>query len=123
MTERFGTATLLEAAGATVPPDDDPRHVPWARHHARLAESFGPAELAEPLYLRAPDADKGARAGGGPMIELRPLTLSELGQIEKIERRSYPTPWSRSMFAGELAKPSSHCVGAFDGIAAASPRT
>jgi ribosomal-protein-alanine N-acetyltransferase len=48
------------------------------------------------------------------MIELRPLTLSELGQIEKIERRSYPTPWSRSMFAGELAKPSSHCVGAFD---------
>jgi [ribosomal protein S18]-alanine N-acetyltransferase len=48
------------------------------------------------------------------MIELRRLTLAELGQIEKIERRSYPTPWSRSMFAGELAKPSSQCVGAFD---------
>jgi ribosomal-protein-alanine N-acetyltransferase len=31
-----------------------------------------------------------------------------------IERASYPTPWSRSMFAGELAKPSSICLGAFD---------
>lgn len=49
---------LLEAAGAVVPPDDDPRHIPWARHHAALAGSFGPAELAEPLYLRAPDADR-----------------------------------------------------------------
>jgi ribosomal-protein-alanine N-acetyltransferase len=48
------------------------------------------------------------------MIELRRLTLADLGPIERIERRSYPTPWSRSMFAGELAKPSSHCVGAFD---------
>ena len=57
--------TLLEAAGATVPPDDDPRHVPWARHHARLAESFGPAELAEPLYLRAPDADRALERAAG----------------------------------------------------------
>ena len=31
-----------------------------------------------------------------------------------IERASYPTPWSRSMFAGELAKPSSISLGAFD---------
>ena len=57
--------TLLEAAGATVPPDDDPRHVPWARHHARLAESFGPAELAEPLYLRAPDAERALERAAG----------------------------------------------------------
>jgi len=49
---------LLESAGATVPPDSDPRHVPWARFHAELARDFGPAELAEPLYLRAPDADR-----------------------------------------------------------------
>ena len=34
--------------------------------------------------------------------------------IEEIERSSYPTPWSRSMFASELAKPSSLCLGAFD---------
>ena len=40
-------------------------------------------------------------------IELRALGLPDLGAIEAIERRSYPTPWSRSMFAGELAKTSS----------------
>lgn len=48
------------------------------------------------------------------MIELRRLALGDLGAIEKVERRAYPTPWSRSMFAGELAKPASFCVGAFD---------
>ena len=47
-------------------------------------------------------------------IELRRLALSDLRAIEEIERRSYPTPWSRSMFAGELAKPSSICLGAFE---------
>jgi ribosomal-protein-alanine N-acetyltransferase len=48
------------------------------------------------------------------MHELRPLRLGDLGAIEEIERSSYPTPWSRSMFAGELTKPSSICLGAFD---------
>ena len=47
-------------------------------------------------------------------IELRRLLLDDLSGIEEIERLSYPTPWSRSMFAGELAKPSSLCLGAFD---------
>ena len=47
-------------------------------------------------------------------IELRRLELRDLNAIEEIERSSYPTPWSRSMFAGELAKPSSICLGAFD---------
>jgi [ribosomal protein S18]-alanine N-acetyltransferase len=47
-------------------------------------------------------------------IELRRLTLADLAAIERIERRAYPTPWSRSMFAGELAKPSSICLGAVD---------
>lgn len=58
---------LLEAAGATVPPDDDPRHLPRARHHATLAREFGPAEAARPLYLRAPDADRALlrRTGSG----------------------------------------------------------
>ena len=46
-------------------------------------------------------------------LELRRLTLADLDAIEEIERASYPTPWSRSMFAGELAKPSSLCLGAF----------
>ena len=47
-------------------------------------------------------------------IELKRLALGDLASIEEIERRSYRTPWSRSMFAGELAKPSSICLGAFD---------
>jgi tRNA threonylcarbamoyladenosine biosynthesis protein TsaB len=48
----------LEEGGARVPPDDDPLHVPWARHHAALAQSFGAPELAEPIYLRLPDAER-----------------------------------------------------------------
>jgi tRNA threonylcarbamoyladenosine biosynthesis protein TsaB len=49
---------VLEAAGADVPADDSDLHVPRASVHARLAESFGPAELVEPIYVRAPDADR-----------------------------------------------------------------
>jgi ribosomal-protein-alanine N-acetyltransferase len=48
-------------------------------------------------------------------LRIRRLELEHLNAIEVIERRSYPTPWSRSMFAGELAKPASICLGAFDG--------
>ena len=47
-------------------------------------------------------------------VELRKLELRDLNAIERIERESYPTPWSRSMFAGELAKPASVCLGAFE---------
>jgi ribosomal-protein-alanine N-acetyltransferase len=51
------------------------------------------------------------------VIEIRRLQLRDLTAIERIERSAYPTPWSRSMFAGELSKPSSICLGAFeDGI-------
>ena len=48
------------------------------------------------------------------MIEIRRLALADLDQIDRIERDSYPTPWSRSMFAGELAKSSSITLGAFE---------
>ena len=48
-------------------------------------------------------------------IEIRTLDLSDLNAIEYIEQRAYPTPWSRSMFASELAKPTSICLGAFEG--------
>ena len=47
-------------------------------------------------------------------VELRRLQMRHLNAIERIERASYPTPWSRSMFASELVKPSSICLGAFD---------
>ena len=45
-------------------------------------------------------------------VDLRKLELRDLGDIEVIEQLSYPTPWSRSMFASELAKPSSISLGA-----------
>ena len=48
-------------------------------------------------------------------VEIRALALSDLDGIEDIEHRSYDTPWSRSMFAGELAKPASISLGAFEG--------
>jgi tRNA threonylcarbamoyladenosine biosynthesis protein TsaB len=50
----------IEERGGVVPPDDDERHVPWARHHVRLAGVGGAAELVEPVYLRVPDVDKAA---------------------------------------------------------------
>ena len=49
---------VLEANGALVPEDDDPRHVPLARWHAHLATSFGPVAEIEPIYVRAPDAER-----------------------------------------------------------------
>jgi tRNA threonylcarbamoyladenosine biosynthesis protein TsaB len=48
----------IVAAGGEVPPDDAPEHVPWARHHAALARDFGPADEAQPIYLRVPDAER-----------------------------------------------------------------
>jgi ribosomal-protein-alanine N-acetyltransferase len=48
-------------------------------------------------------------------IEIRVLELGDLSAIEAIEQKAYPTPWSRSMFASELAKPTSICLGAFEG--------
>ena len=101
---------MLEALGAEVPPDDDERHLPRARFHAALARDFGPAEALEPIYVRVPDAEPSVARD----VELRRLELRDLPAIETIERASYPTPWSRSMFAGELAKPSSISLGAFD---------
>jgi ribosomal-protein-alanine N-acetyltransferase len=48
-------------------------------------------------------------------LEIRALDNADLDAIEVIEQRAYPTPWSRSMFASELAKPTSICLGAFEG--------
>ncbi len=53
---------MLEEKGADVPPDASPLHIPWARHHAALAQEFGPAGEVEPIYLRLPDAVARAEA-------------------------------------------------------------
>src|SRR2546430_16367977 len=50
----------------------------------------------------------------GTKVAFRRPELRDLTAIETIERASYSTPWSRSMFAGELAKPSSISLGAFE---------
>jgi ribosomal-protein-alanine N-acetyltransferase len=47
-------------------------------------------------------------------VTIRSLQLRDLAAIEAIERDSYSTPWSRSMFAGELSKASSVCLGAHE---------
>jgi tRNA threonylcarbamoyladenosine biosynthesis protein TsaB len=49
---------ILEANGGVVPPDDDPRHVPRSVLHAALATAFGPVDAIEPIYVRAPDAER-----------------------------------------------------------------
>jgi [ribosomal protein S18]-alanine N-acetyltransferase len=46
-------------------------------------------------------------------VELRRLEVHDLDAVEEIERTSYPTPWSRAMFAAELQKPSSLAIGAY----------
>jgi [ribosomal protein S18]-alanine N-acetyltransferase len=46
-------------------------------------------------------------------VELRRLDAADLDLVEAIERESYRTPWSRSMFDAELRKPSSLALGAF----------
>jgi ribosomal-protein-alanine N-acetyltransferase len=52
-----------------------------------------------------------ARDSASP-VEIATLEFGHLDQVEAIERRSYPLPWSRAMFTGELAKSSSVCLGA-----------
>jgi tRNA threonylcarbamoyladenosine biosynthesis protein TsaB len=47
---------VFESAGAEVPPDDDPVHLPAARLLVNHAASFGSADEIAPVYLRAPDA-------------------------------------------------------------------
>jgi tRNA threonylcarbamoyladenosine biosynthesis protein TsaB len=47
---------LFEAAGADVPADDDPVHLPDPALLIDRAGVFGAAELVEPLYVREPDA-------------------------------------------------------------------
>jgi hypothetical protein len=48
----------LGAAGAEIPPDRDLVHLPRARFHAQLALDFVDADLVEPIYVRAPDAER-----------------------------------------------------------------
>lgn len=46
-------------------------------------------------------------------VELRRIETRDLDAVLEIERASYRTPWSRAMFAAELAKPGSLALGAY----------
>ena len=48
------------------------------------------------------------------MIEIRTLGTADLDAVGEIERLSMPAPWSPAMFAGEIAKPTSVCLGAWE---------
>jgi ribosomal-protein-alanine N-acetyltransferase len=48
-------------------------------------------------------------------LEIRELTYSDLPSVIAIERRSFSAPWSLAMFVLELSKPTSICLGAFEG--------
>jgi len=47
-----------------------------------------------------------------PEIDIRQLGYADLPSVMAIERRSFPTPWSLSMFVLELSKPSAICLAA-----------
>jgi ribosomal-protein-alanine N-acetyltransferase len=50
-----------------------------------------------------------------PEVDIRPLELDDVDPIAAIEREAMPAPWSPAMFAGEIAKPTSVCLGAWEG--------
>lgn len=45
-------------------------------------------------------------------ITIRPLSLTDLPQVMRIERRAFPTAWTPAMFALELSKPSTIALAA-----------
>ncbi len=93
---------LRGGAAPRFPPTTTRAHLPAADAAGRVRASFGAAETIEPLYLRPPGREAGVMTAVA--IEIRALRLADLTAIEEIERRAYPTPWSRSMFACELAQ-------------------
>jgi len=46
-------------------------------------------------------------------LAIQRLTLEDVSAIEAIEQRAMPAPWSRMMFASEIVKSTSICLGAF----------
>jgi ribosomal-protein-alanine N-acetyltransferase len=47
-------------------------------------------------------------------LQIRPLNIGDLDAVGEIERTSMPAPWSPAMFAGEISKQTSVCLGAWD---------
>ena len=58
-----------------------------------------------PAYLRKPDAEENFREKQSG-IDIGPAAPGDMGDIMRIERASFPTPWSESMFEAEFIKDS-----------------
>ena len=84
-----------------------PARAPARRARARVRPGRG----------RAPDLRARSGREGDELARERSScagsTRHDLDTVEVIERASYPTPWSRSMFAAELRKPSALAIGAY----------
>ena len=93
----------------TTTPTSPIRSAPARARRARSARRRSSSRSTSASRTRGRWHDRGRR----PDPPAR--SSSDLDAIEVIERRAYPTPWSRSMFASELAKPTSICLGAFEG--------
>lgn len=65
------------------------------------------AMSGSPVHPASPD-------GPTSPFTIRTLTYRDLPNVVAIERRVFPTPWSVSMFALELSKPSDVCLAALD---------
>ena len=87
-------------------PRAHPARAPPRRARARLR-----AGGVRAAHLRARSRREGEDASLS--LELRRLDSRDLDIVEVIERASYPTPWSRAMFAAELRKPSALALGAY----------
>ena len=114
--DRAASATARSATarcsrrGRDVPPDDD-----GATCRARASTPRSPASSGRPTSSSRSTCARPTPTGTSRCaIELRRLGARRPGRDRGDRARAYPTPWSRSMFAGELAKPSSICLGAFE---------
>ena len=112
-TARCATASSSRRRARRCRPTTTPRTCPIRCSWSSAPGAFGAAG-ARRAALR-PRAGCEAAGVTAVALQIRPLDLADLDAIEAIEQRAYPTPWSRSMFASELAKPTSICLGAFEG--------
>ena len=111
------TASVFEAAGAEIPPDDDPAHLPAARLLVARAGAFGPAEAVEPALRPRP------RRGAEPMTARRDRDPPARALRPRRHRGDRAARLPRRRGRGRCSPPSSRsrrsiCLGALEGDAA-----
>lgn len=79
----------------------------------KLASGNGDLHAVEPIYVRLSQAEESFAARedrGGVLISLDWMGLENLGDILKIEKRLFPSPWNRWMFKAEIESERSFCL-------------